>query len=29
MSKWKADKVEDGASINLDWERYSVRTVPA
>lgn len=29
MSKWKADKVEDGASVNLNWERFSIRTVPA
>ena len=29
MSAWKASKVEDGASINLNWERYNIRTVPA
>jgi hypothetical protein len=25
----KAEKVEDGAGINLDWANYSTRIVPA
>ena len=29
MSKRKAEKVEDAAGINLDWERFSTRVVPA
>jgi hypothetical protein len=29
MSRTKADRVEDGASINLDHERFFIRQVPA
>lgn len=29
MSERRAEKVEDGAGINLNWEEYSTRIVPA
>ena len=27
MTKHKAEKVEDGAGINLNWDRFSTRIV--
>lgn len=27
MSEWRADKVEDGANINLDHERFHTRVL--
>lgn len=28
MGEQRADRVADGASINLNWDEYSVRIVP-